>query len=67
MAESPKTTSICNVSPLGALDVPLIGRVVAAGEIVDVPTEHADRLLEQEANWARAGSATEEVDDDHAA
>lgn len=55
----PKTVSIRNVSPLGALDVPLIGRVVGAGEAVEVPAEHAERLLEQHDNWKPArGAAT---------
>lgn len=39
---------IKNVSPLGDLDVPLLGRVVRRGETVDVPAEAATRLLKQE-------------------
>ena len=35
------TVQITNVSPLGDLDVPILGRVVAAGETVDVNVEIA--------------------------
>ena len=38
---------IRNVSPLGDLDVPLLGRILAAGEEVDVPKAAAVRLLDQ--------------------
>lgn len=42
---------IKNVSPLGDLDVPLLRRIVRAGEVVDVADEHAARLLEQADIW----------------
>lgn len=42
---------IRNVSPYGDLDVPLLGRVVAAGEEVEVSAEQAKLLLAQETNW----------------
>jgi hypothetical protein len=42
---------IRNVSPLGDLDVPLLGRILAAGEEVDVPKETAALLLAQPDNF----------------
>lgn len=43
---------IKNVSPLGDLDVPLLGnRIVKAGEEIDVPNDKAQRLLLQPDNW----------------
>ncbi len=42
---------IRNVSPLGDLDVPLLGRILAAGEEVDVPKAAAVLLLEQPDNF----------------
>lgn len=44
-------TLIRNVSPRGALDVPLLGRGVATGEVVEVSPEHAAILLAQVDNW----------------
>jgi hypothetical protein len=41
-----------NVSPVGDLDSVLLGRVVAAGEVVEVSKEQAEALLDQPANWA---------------
>jgi hypothetical protein len=41
-----------NVSPVGDLDSVLLGRVVAAGEVVEVSDEQGEALLEQPANWA---------------
>lgn len=45
----PKIRNIC---PRGDLDVPLLGRVVEAGQVVDVTAEQAARLLPQVDNWA---------------
>lgn len=42
---------IRNISPRGALDVPLLGRVVEAGEVTEVTKDQADRLLPQSDNW----------------
>ena len=42
---------IRNVSPRGDLEVPLLRRVVLAGEVVDVTPEQADLLLPQVDNW----------------
>lgn len=51
-------TRIQNTSPLGDLDVPLLRRVVKAGEIVDVPAAHATLLLAQTGTWASPGRTT---------
>lgn len=45
---------IRNVSPLGALDVPLLGAIVESDAVVDVATDHARVLLEQDRNWQPA-------------
>lgn len=42
---------IRNDSPVGDLDVPLLRRIVRAGEVVEVSDEHGARLLQQEI-WA---------------
>jgi hypothetical protein len=42
---------IKNVSPFGDLDLPLIGRVVAAGEVFEVSDEDGALLVEQPAHW----------------
>jgi hypothetical protein len=49
---------IRNISPYGDLDVPLLGRIVAAGEAVDVTDEAAAVLLDQTENWEPAGGPT---------
>ena len=43
---------IRNVNPLGEVDVPLLGRIVAADEVVEVSDEDAAQLLPQASNWA---------------
>lgn len=43
---------IRNISPRGALDVPLLGRVVDAGAVTEVTKDQAERLLPQSDNWA---------------
>jgi hypothetical protein len=43
-----------NVSSSGDLDLPLIGRVVKAGEVFEVSSEQAALLAEQPAIWAPA-------------
>lgn len=40
-----------NVSPLGALDLPLVGRVVAAGEVIEVTAAQTKHLSGQEGVW----------------
>jgi hypothetical protein len=52
-----------NVSPLGALDLPLIGRVVEAGEIIEVTTARAKFLKGQTDTWKPMKGST--TDDDH--
>jgi len=43
---------IRNVSPLGDLYLPAIGREVAADEVFEVTNELGASLLEQPTNWA---------------
>ena len=40
-----------NINPLGAVDLPLIGRTLAAGEEFEVPESQAEVLLEQVGNY----------------
>lgn len=47
-----------NVSPLGDLYVPALGREVKADELVDVEDEIGERLCEQSSNWAAVAPAT---------
>ena len=48
------TTRIVNIDPTGAArEIIDTGDFVAHGESVEVPTELAERLLEQETVWAR--------------
>lgn len=47
---------IRNVSPQGDLDVPLLGRIVAKGEVFDVPAEHAELLLAQPYHYKKAAA-----------
>ena len=44
-------TIIKNVSPLGELDVPLLGRFLAFGEEIEVSDDVAERLLPQAENY----------------
>jgi glutamate mutase epsilon subunit len=46
---------IRNVSPRGALDVPLLRATVDAGAVVEVSDVHGAVLLAQVDNWALAG------------
>lgn len=39
--------NIKNVSPLGEIDVLLLGRIVKRGEVVEVSNEHAKELIRQ--------------------
>ncbi|MGN7703515.1 hypothetical protein [Cellulosimicrobium sp. 22601] len=60
-----------NVSPLGALELPLVGRVVALGEVIEVTPAQAVHLAGQ-ADWEpadpkpkrRRQDATPDQDDD---
>lgn len=42
---------IKNVSPRGDLEVPLLGRVIKAGEVVTVTAEQGAALTAQPDNW----------------
>ena len=42
-----------NTSPLGALDIPLLGRIVEAGETFEITGEDAENLLRQGDNFER--------------
>ena len=46
-----------NVSPLGALYFPLLGRVIDAGEEFEVPDEVGERLAEQGDVWQPVATA----------
>jgi len=46
-----KSVTLRNVNPVGEVDLPLIRRIVGAGEEFEVPAEVADRLLEQVGNY----------------
>lgn len=69
---------IKNVSPYGALDVPLLGRegepydehgtgCLSAGEVVEVSEAHARILLEQIGNYEPADAAAQAIADELAA
>jgi len=49
---------IKNTSPIGDLDVPLLGRIVAVGETVEVTPDQASRLLRQADLWCLADTDT---------
>jgi hypothetical protein len=53
---------IKNVSPFGDLDVPLLGRVIEAGETVDVSDEEAEELLKQPLNYQPVGQAAKKIE-----
>lgn len=42
---------ITNVSPLGALDVPLLGRIVGKGETVDIKDSDLSFFQSQKEAW----------------
>lgn len=48
---------IRNVNPLGEVEVPLLGRVLGAGEVVEVTDEQAAVLLAQVGNYEQADTA----------
>lgn len=53
-----------NVSPMGDLDLPLIGGVVQHGHQVKVTREEAKQLVGQEANWQPFGWDAADLDGD---
>jgi len=54
------TVTIRNVSPQGALEVPLLGRIVGRGEEVEVTEAQAERLLPQ-AIWQPVDTAAKSL------
>jgi hypothetical protein len=46
-----------NTNPLGAVDLPLIGRTLEAGEVFEVDDKAGKRLLEQVGNYEAVGKA----------
>lgn len=53
---------IRNINPLGEVEVPLLRRIVAAGEVIDVPDEVGAALLDQPMNWIAADPTTDAPD-----
>jgi len=49
-----------NINPLGAVEVPLLGRVLEPGETFDVPKDVAERLLDQPGNYELVTAPTKE-------
>ncbi len=45
-----------NINPLGAVELPLIGRTLAAGEEFEVPDSVAETLLAQVGNYQEVKS-----------
>lgn len=58
---------ITNDSPLGDLDIPLLGRIVEAGETVEVTDEQAAILLAQHNIFIPADQDAQDVAEQHAA
>lgn len=52
---------IQNVSPLGGLVVPLLGREVDFDAVIEVSAEEATQLLVQPRHWAPADEEAEEL------
>lgn len=48
---------IRNINPVGDVEVPLLRRIVARGESVEVTDQQAEHLLEQTENWSPADQA----------
>jgi hypothetical protein len=46
-----------NINPLGAIDLPLLGRTLDAGEEFEVTDDQAAVLLQQIGNYVRADDA----------
>lgn len=55
--------SFTNVSPQGDLELPLIGRVVAAGETFEVTADQAALLEKQPDVWKLTAKRPEKGDD----
>jgi len=50
-----------NINPLGEVELPLIRRVLAPGEVFDVSDEDGAALLEQAGNYERATATKEKT------
>ena len=55
-----------NVSPLGALELPLVGRVVERGEVISVTAAQAKHLAGQTDVWQPVKATTAQTDSDRA-
>ncbi|MFE4469552.1 hypothetical protein ACFRFH_12125 [Leifsonia sp. NPDC056824] len=51
-----------NVSPFGDLELPLLNRIVEAGEVFEVPDEHGESLIQQSANFQKVPANTKTKD-----
>ena len=56
-----------NVNPLGAVDLPLIGRTLEPGEVFEVDDKVGKALLKQDGNYAEATKTEAKVADKAAA
>jgi hypothetical protein len=52
-----------NINPLGAVEVPLLGRVLEAGEEFDIDDEQGAALLDQVGNYETVTPATPDKSD----
>jgi hypothetical protein len=55
------TVLLKNTNPLGEVDLPLIGRTLAAGEEFEVTNAQGEALLEQAGNYALADEKAEKA------
>lgn len=46
-----------NINPYGAVEFPLLGRVIDAGEVFEVPDDLGNVLLEQVGNYEQVQTA----------
>lgn len=53
-----------NISPVGDLELPLIGRVVEHGEVIEVSDAQAERLEGQEGTWEPVTTRSKKHPDD---
>lgn len=60
-APQQQTRRIRNVNPIGAVDVPLLGRIVDRDEDIEVPADVAEALLQQTGNWSPAETGGNEA------
>jgi hypothetical protein len=53
------SVKVKNISPFGHLDIPLVGRVVEAGEVFDATEDQASQLLAQPFHYAPGDKSAE--------